>query len=81
MKSFFRTLWAGWKKGALKVARFQTAVLLTLFYFLILSPLGLFLKIFGWDPLTVRAWKKGRPTNWHAVKDGSPDVESLRRLS
>ncbi|MBD3403457.1 hypothetical protein GF420_11215 [candidate division GN15 bacterium] len=79
MKSVLRRLWAGWKRIALKIGRFNTMVLLGLFYFLILSPLGGLFRLFGWDPLHRR--RGNRSTSWQAVDNGSPDLESLRRQS
>ncbi len=64
-----------------KIARFQTNLLITLFYFLIVAPLGLIFKLFGWDPLESRALNFLKKTNWRHVKQGEPDLEAMRRQS
>ncbi len=74
-------IWAGWKEIAFKFARLQTNLLLTLFYFLILAPLGLLFRLFGWDPLESRARNFAKITNWRAVSQGEPDLDALRRQS
>ena len=81
MKNFFKKIWNGWKIAAKKIGRFNTVVLLTLFYFLILAPLGLIFKLFGWDPLNSRKNKHQLESNWHEVRDQQPDIESLSRQS
>ncbi|MEA3336578.1 MAG: hypothetical protein U9R25_11755 [Chloroflexota bacterium] len=48
-----RNLWARWLVLARKIGDFQSRVLLTLFYFLIITPFGLAVRVFG-DPLHLR---------------------------
>lgn len=81
MKKFARKVWNGWKKIALKIGRFQTALFLSIFYFLILVPVGFVFKLFGWDPLETRRPKRERSSNWKAVSLDEPDLEDLRRQS
>lgn len=81
MKKFARKVWNGWKKIALKIGRFQTALFLSIFYFLILVPVGLIFKLFGWDPLEAGKPKRKRSSNWKAVSQDEPDLEALRRQS
>ena len=81
MKKFFKNIWARWKKIAHVIGRFQTKVLVTVFYFLIISPIGLIMRAFGWDPLEVRRSKAGRNTNFKAIEQPEPDIESMRRQS
>jgi hypothetical protein len=81
VKRVLKKIWSGWKKVASKIARFQTAVLLTLFYFVILVPLGLIFKSFGWDPLEARPKNLNRATNWKAVVRGEPSLKDMRRQS
>lgn len=66
---------------ALKFARFQTNLLLTLFYFFVIAPLGLLFRLFGWNPLESRARNLKKTTNWRTVAQGEPDLEALRRQS
>ncbi len=81
MKRIARKIWNGWKKIALKFARFQTALLLTLFYFLMLAPLGLVFRLFRWDPLQTGRRHRTKKTNWSPVTDSEPDLTTLRRQS
>jgi len=81
MKKVLTKIWVGWKKIALKFARFQTNLLLTLFYFFIIAPLGLIFRLFGWDPLESQARNLKKTTNWKTVAQGEPDLEALRRQS
>lgn len=54
MKSFFKGVWAGWKKVAHTIGRFQTRVLLTVSYFLVVGPTWVVMKAIGSDPLERR---------------------------
>jgi len=81
MKKVLQNIWAGWKRVAHVIGRFQTRVLTTVFYFLILSPCGALGRLVGWDPLETRAAKRRRATNWKPVTPEEPDLESLRRQS
>ncbi len=46
-------LWARWKVFAQKVGDFQARLILTLLYFLILGPMGLFVRVLR-DPLRTK---------------------------
>lgn len=81
MRKLARRVWNGWKKIAIKIGRFQTALLLSIFYFVILVPVGLVFKLFGWDPLKARQKQRHQSSNWQAVSNDEPDIESLRRQS
>jgi hypothetical protein len=48
-----RYLWERWKAAAHKLGNFQARLLLNVFYFLILSPFALGVKMFS-DPLRIR---------------------------
>lgn len=54
-------LWEGWKRFGRKVADFQARMLLTGFYFLVVTPFSLVVKVSG-DPLalaprTPKGWR------------------------
>ena len=70
-----------WKQIALTVARFQTKLLLTLFYFLVLSPLGGLFRLFGWDPLQARSRCLNSISNWKTTNGSQLDLKNLRRQS
>ena len=81
MRKLARKFWNGWKKVALKIGRFQTALLLSIFYFLILVPVGLVFNLFGWDPLEMKKRHRERSSNWKTISSDEPDIEALRRQS
>jgi len=78
---FFKKLWAGWKKIALKIGRFNSMLLLSIFYLLIISPLGMIFKIFGWDPLESSQKKRNTKSNWKKFNIQEIDYESMKRQS
>jgi hypothetical protein len=59
-ETVIRRLWEYWKVVAHKIGNFQSRVLLTLFYFLILAPFGLGVKLFS-DPLSL---KRNQHSHW-----------------
>jgi len=81
VKKVLRKIWAGWKRFAHRLARVQTVILVTLFYFLVITPVGAVLSIFGWDPLAGRTSRRRKTTNWREVRDPEPDFDSMRRQS
>jgi len=81
MKKFLKRIWESWKKIALRIARFQTNLLLTLFYFLVLAPFGLLLRLFGWNPLESRQKDFQKSSNWKSVDQTELDLEAMRRQS
>ncbi len=81
MKNLFKKLWNGWKKVAHKIARVQTKILVSLFYFLILAPLGALFRVFRWDPLESRGFRSSKPTNWKEVASKEHTLESLKHQS
>ncbi|MBI3634747.1 MAG: hypothetical protein HY216_00845 [Candidatus Rokubacteria bacterium] len=57
-----RRLWRAWKRLGKKIGDFQARLLLTVFYFVIVAPFGLGMRLFG-DPLAVkprtgRGWRE-----------------------
>lgn len=81
MQKVLIRLWDRWKRIAHAIGRFQTRLLLSLFYFLVISPLGLLMRLFRWDPLATSPRKAAHPSNWKPVADPEPDLDSLRRQS
>jgi hypothetical protein len=74
----FKSIWEGWKKFARGFARVQAEIILFLFYFLIFTPYGLILKLFGHDPLNIRGKKA---STWRDHEKTEFDPEKLRRQS
>lgn len=81
MRAVFRKIWSGWKAFAHKFGRFQTLLLLTLFYFIVLAPLGSLFRLFGWDPLEARKRCLSRSSNWKPIDRPEPGLEAMRRQS
>jgi len=54
-------LWSRWKILALRAGTFQSKTLLLLFYFLVIPPFAVVIKIFS-DPLRL---KNNPPVKWH----------------
>ena len=58
-----------WMPVARAVGWFNTRLILMLVYFLVLTPMGIILRLFGWDPLRL----KNRETeSYWIVKDTDP---------
>jgi hypothetical protein len=68
-----KTVWETWKIVARKIVDFQARLILSLFYFLILSPFALVLR---WrsDPLTMKA-RSSR--GWQSVRE--PERAGMER--
>jgi hypothetical protein len=74
MKSIFRRLWEGWKRVARAIGNFQARVLLTVFYAVLVLPLGLAVRLFA-DPLRIR-----RPSGTWVDRDSdATDMPAARR--
>ena len=67
--------WQAWKKIAHKIGVFQARLILTLFYFLILSPAGLLYTLFK-DELKI---KKTFKTSWIDKNKQSQTLADLRQ--
>lgn len=86
VKKVLRKLKSRWMTFARRLARVQTVIIVTLFYFLVISPMGYLMSLFGWDPLGKRGFHKSagnktQPTNWQQVKKRTIDTTNLRRMS
>jgi hypothetical protein len=68
-------VWKQWKIFAHKVGNFQSRVLLNIFYFIILMPFGLGVKLFS-DPLHLKL--QGR-THWISKGTSETTMENARR--
>ena len=66
-----------WKKIAKTVSNFQTKLILTIVYFLLITPIALIYKIFA-DPLKL---KKKKTANWAERKPEDLTILKARRQS
>ncbi len=81
MKKVLSKIWSGWKKIAFKIGRFNTIILTSLFYLLLLAPMGAVMRLFGWDPLESSRHSLKSKTNWKPIKESEPTVDSLHHQS
>jgi len=68
-----RIFWEKWKKFGRKVADFQAKVLLTIFYFIVLLPFGLVIRLFS-DLLKIKPSSKVGFDDWISKADSLEDV-------
>ena len=76
MKKFFALLWRGWKKFAHVLGIFNTKVLLSITYFVIIAIVSLLGRMFGADLLDRRMKKV--PTFW---KEREPQTDTIETIS
>lgn len=72
-----RKLWTRWKAFGQKIADFQARLILTLVYFIIVLPFGLFVRLLS-DPLIVKD-RRSRETMWVPKHVDEPTLENARR--
>jgi hypothetical protein len=51
MRSLLRSAYAGWMVVARKIGWFNSRVILTVVFYLVLTPVGLVRRILGYDPM------------------------------
>lgn len=73
-----RTIGDFWKRVAGRVAEIQAHVLLALFYFMVLGPIALAVRL-GSDPLAINP---GPRRGWRPIgeKKGSPPERAIRQF-
>src|SRR5262245_53500389 len=69
---------AKWMKFAEVLSWVSTRVILTVFFFLVLTPYAFILRLIGKAPLDL-AWKDGRKTYWIDKPDVAPDLKRYHR--
>ena len=72
---FLRSAWERWKKIARAIGVVQTRILMVVFYFVLVLPLGLVMRMRG-DPLHLKA---PRGSNWTPHRDEDANLETARR--
>jgi hypothetical protein len=75
--SIWRKLWEGWKRVGGWIGDFISRLILTIFYFTLVLPFGLVMRLFG-DPLAIR--RKGAP-GWLKRDTEETSLDAARRLS
>lgn len=71
-----KRLWQGWKEIAGYIGDFQSRLLLTIFYFTVLVPFGLIVRLFS-DPLHIKV--KTLKSGWTEREAGSTQLSDARR--
>ena len=74
MNRRLKTIWQGWQKVAKRIGDFQTRLILSLLYIVIVLPIGLIARLFS-DPLAL----KKSATHWDAKASSPPRIEEARR--
>ena len=74
-----KELWKTWRLFSRKTGAFQSRVLLSLFYFIFLTPIGLIIKIFS-DPLNINRPGRGASGSfWLSRKAIKAEIDDFRR--
>ena len=73
--NWWRRAWERWKRIATVVGDFQARVVLSLFYFVIVLPFGLAVRIFS-DPLKL---SKKQQAGWTDFAERTQTVEEARK--
>lgn len=73
---FLGRLWQRWKAFAAELGDFQGRILLAWFYFIIVTPFGLLVRLSS-DPLNLRIGQK--TTGWVNRPTANPDLDNARR--
>jgi hypothetical protein len=71
-----KQLWEGWQGFAVEMGSFQARILLACFYFVVITPFAILVRLFS-DPL----WTKisNPSTFWHSHPVTSDDLEEAKR--
>ncbi len=75
-KQAFGRAWAAWKRFSRRMGNFQSRMILSWMYFLVISPVGLIRRTFS-DPLNIK--KKKEASHWVPRKDTAADLEAAKR--
>jgi len=78
MSGFFKKIWSGIKAFSRKVAYVQSLIILTLFYFLVIGPFSIAIRILGKDLLN-KKWKDKKTSYWIKKEKAEINLENARR--
>ena len=73
-----RDLWNRWLVLAQKIGKFQSRIVLTVVYFVIVLPFGLGVRLFA-DPLRIRRGSARPKSNWSARQTSDVDLAASYR--
>ena len=75
-RGLIRAAWIRWKNFSKRMGSFQSRVILSFFYFFLISPFALAVKAFS-DPLRIK--KSSASSHWVPKKEMTDDLEACRR--
>ena len=73
----WQKIWGGWKRVGGFIGDLVGRLILTLFYFTLVLPFGLIMRLFR-DPLALR---RDQPPAWQALEEEEATLDAARRLS
>ncbi len=73
----FRRVWHRWMGFSKRMGSFQSRIMLSFFFFLVISPVALLIKFLG-DPLRIKKTKTSE-TYWLAREESSAQIGDYRR--
>jgi hypothetical protein len=73
-----RDLWNRWLVLARKIGKFQSRIVLTVVYFVIVLPFGVGVRLLG-DPLRIRRRSTQTQSNWSARQTSDVDLDASYR--
>jgi hypothetical protein len=76
MPGLLKRLWNGWKDLAARMGNYQGRVLLAFFYFVVVTPFGVLVRVFS-DPLRTRSLTTS--SFWEKRSAASGELEEARR--
>ena len=78
MLNKMRNLWEWWKRVARKIGDFQARIILTIFYFIVLGPFALAIRLWS-DPLAIKA---STHKCWHNKSEvkGTPMEQATKQF-
>jgi Ca2+/Na+ antiporter len=75
--NIFKRIWHRWTGFSKRMGSFQSRVMLSFFFFIIVSPVALIIRVLG-DPLKIKK-NKVMSSYWSAKTPGSTDIADYRR--
>lgn len=78
MADALKRLWTGWKKIARAIGVFQTRLILTLLYYVLLPPFGFLVRVFM-DPLRLKT--RDRASGWVPRETRDRTLQDLKEQS
>lgn len=70
----------GWMGFAEQLAKIVTTLILALVYFLVVTPIGLFKRLRGWDPLERRSIPEPGSTFWRPYTESQHNPKHFDRM-